>query len=106
MHKNLLKAKEVLEESLECVLKDACPEKVTKTDVCLITEIVDGIHNINKIIVDDSMRLLFFDEFECLKKTKDIEELIEMYDEFMMKREKEGFDYKKESEKRYKGGAW
>lgn len=106
MHKNLLKAKEVLENSLECVLKDTCPEKVTKTDVCLIKEIVDGIHIINKIIVDDSMRILFYEKFECMKEVKEVEELIEMYDEFMMKREKEGMDYKKESEKRYKGGAW
>ena len=105
MHKNLLKAKEILEESLECVVKDTCPEKVTKTDVCLITEIVDGIHNINKIIVDDSMRLLFFDKYQCMSEIRDIDQLVDMYDEFMEHREKEGYSYQKESDRRYKGGG-
>ena len=105
MHKNLLKAKEILETSLECVVKDTCPEKVTKTDVCLITEIVDGIHNINKIIVDDVMRINLYNKLEMLKEIRDVDELIEMYEEFMMEREKEGYSYQKESDRRYKGGG-
>lgn len=105
MHKNLLKAKEILEISLESVVKDTCPEKATKSDVCLITEIVDGIHTINKIIVDDSMRIQFYDKFECMKEIRDIDELVDMYDEFMSHREKEGYSYMKEHDKHYRGGG-
>ena len=106
MHRNLLKAKEILEESLECVVEKTCPEKATKTDICLIKEIVDGIHTINKIVVDDSMRIQFYEEIECMKKVKDIEELMEIFDEYMMKKEKEGYSYQKEKDRRYKGGAY
>ena len=106
MHKNLLKAKEILEDSLECIVKDTCPEKATKADVCLITEIVEGIHNINKIIVDDVMRINLYNKLEMLKEIRDVDELIDMYEEFMMDREKEGYSYQKEKDRRYKGGAY
>lgn len=93
MHKTLLKAKEILETSLCDIVENTCPDEATKTDVCLINEIVNGIHQINKIIVDDSMRIQFYDEYKCMKNVKDVDELINMYDEFMAKREKEGHSY-------------
>ena len=105
MHKNLLKAKEILEDSLECIVKDTCPEKATKTDVCLITEIVEGIHNINKIIVDDVMRINLYNKLEMLREIDDVDRLIDLYEDYMLMMEKEGHSYQKESDRRYKGGG-
>lgn len=105
MHKTLLKAKEGLEVSLCELVDKKCAESLTPCEVELICDIVDGIHKINKIIVDDSMRIAFYDEYEAFKEIKDLEDFVDMYDEFMKKREKEGMSYKKESE-RYKRGGY